>query len=198
MTDLTDRVSDDAAEGAIDDLSGLAHQTASEANTYLRAVTEVAAGSATESALPVLLLALSEILVTGARLGAIQDVVPEERFEADTPDVDLEPLRDSLANLFMGIDEYVCVADPIVSGEVVPGSLTDDLCSVAEALSHGLWHYRAGRVAEALWWWQFSYLSSWGDQATLGMRTLRSILSHVRLDADDELVGEAEFDALHP
>jgi hypothetical protein len=30
------------------------------------------------------------------------------------------------------------------------------------------------------------------------MQVLQAVLSHIRLDADDDLVAEAEFDALHP
>jgi hypothetical protein len=33
---------------------------------------------------------------------------------------------------------------------------------VAEALAHGLSHHERGDIDEALWWWQFSYLSGWG------------------------------------
>ncbi len=65
-------------------------------------------------------------------------------------------------------------------------------------LSHGLRHFESGRVDEALWWWQFSYLSSWGARAAAALRVVQSILAHLRLDADDELVADAEFDALHP
>ena len=50
-------------------------------------------------------------------------------------------------------------------------------------LLHGLQHYRAGRSREALWWWQFSYLSNWGSTASSALRALHSVVSHVRLDA---------------
>ena len=43
-------------------------------------------------AIPVLLLALSQSLLAGARLGAITDIVPSERFEPDAgPDPDVDP-----------------------------------------------------------------------------------------------------------
>jgi hypothetical protein len=32
----------------------------------------------------------------------------------------------------------------------------------------------------------------------MSLRVLHSILAHIRLDADEDLVSEAEFDALHP
>ena len=73
-----------------------------------------------------------------------------------------------------------------------------DVAAVASDLAHGMRHFESGRVDEALWWWQFSYLSSWGSPAASALRVVLSILAHLRLDADDELVADAEFDALHP
>jgi hypothetical protein len=69
---------------------------------------------------------------------------------------------------------------------------------IVAALGHGLSHYDDGRPIEALWWWQFSYLSTWGDRAASSLRVLQSVLAHLRLDADEETVASAEFDALHP
>jgi hypothetical protein len=180
------------------ELRHLADETSTDAQAYLDAVTEVAAGAAPETAIPVLLLALSQTLLAGARLGAITDVVPSERFEPDAgPDPDVDPVRIGLANLFEGLDEYADVVDPMTSGEVVRGSLSDDLADVATDLAHGLRHFRAGRVDEALWWWQFSYLSTWGVRATAALRVLQSMMGHLRLDVDHETVADAEFDALH-
>lgn len=180
------------------ELSRLAEETANDAQAYLNAVTEVAAGSSPDTALPVLLLAVSQTLLAGARLGAITDVVPSERFEPDSgPDPDVDPVRTGLANLFEGFDDYADVVDPITSGEVVRGRLTDDLADIAADLSHGLRHYRAGRVDEALWWWQFSYLSTWGVRAASALRVLQSMLGHLRLDIDSETAADAEFEALH-
>ena len=182
-----------------DELTMLSEDTAREARSYLSAVTEVASGASPDTAIPVLLLAVSQVLHMGARLGAITDVVPEDRFEADPgPEADVDPLRQGLANLFEGLDDYAHVVDPLVGVEVATGSLSNDLAEVASALAHGLQHLEAGRVTEALWWWQFSYLSSWGDSATRALRVLQAILRHVRLDADEETVADAEFDALHP
>ena len=181
-----------------DDLRGLAELTAAEARGFLDAVTEVASGASSDTALPVLLLATSQVLVTGARLGAISDVLPAERFEPDPgPDPDVEPVQAGLANLLDGLDEYVDVLDPMMTGEVARGSLSGDLAEVALALVHGLRHYESGRVDEALWWWQFSYLSSWGERAASALRAVLSMLSHLRLDADEDTVADAEFEALH-
>ena len=179
-------------------LAPVAADTAREARTYLKALTEVAAGGQPETALPVLLLSVSQVLVTGARLGAITDVVPREQFEPDAgPDPDVDPLRQALANLLDGLDDYADVVDPLTRMEIARGSLSNDLVDVAAALAYGLRHYNAGRVTEALWWWQFSYLSTWGDRAASALRVLQSVLSHLRLDADDEVVADAEFDALY-
>jgi hypothetical protein len=134
----------------------------------------------------------------GARLGAIEDVIPAERFEADTVEPEAEPLRTGVANLFEGLDEYADLVDPVTSTELTTGSLSNDVTVVASALSHGLRHYDEGRLSEALWWWQFSYLSDWGERAASALRVLQSLLGHIRLDADEETVSEAEFDALHP
>ena len=195
---MTDKPVTEGRTSEVDDLSGLADLTAAEASAFLTSVTEVASGSSPDTALPLLTLALSQVLVAGARLGAVEDVLPEERFEPDAADDDADPLRTGLANVFAGIDDYVYVIDPITSSERADGSITNDLVDVAGALSHGLKHYATGRKLEALWWWQFSYLSDWGDRALTSLRALQSILAHLRLDADEETVGEAEFDALHP
>ncbi len=181
------------------ELALLAEDSAEQARDYLTTVTEVASGSNPDTAIPILLLATSQLLLAGSRLGAIQDVVLDERFEPDPgPDADVEPLRDNLANLFEGIDEYADVVDPVTHAELTKGALSNDVTEICLALAHGLSHFDAGRRVEALWWWQFSYLSTWGERAAASLRVLQSILAHLRLDADDEVVADAEFDALHP
>ena len=180
------------------ELSGLAEETAEQARTFLLAVREVASGQAPQAVLPLLLLAVSQIQLTGARLGAMVDVVPAERFEPDHgPDPDLDVLHHGLATLLGGLDEYAEVPDPVLLGHVVRGSLSNDVVGIASDLSHGLRHYQEGATTEALWWWQFSYLSSWGERAAAALRVLLALLAHVRLDADEEVVMEAEMAALH-
>ena len=71
-----------------------------------------------------------------------------------------------------------------------------DVADVAVELEHGLRHLEAGRSEEALWWWQFSYLSHWGAQALNAQRALLSIVAHQRLDSDEEEATAAEVDAL--
>ena len=129
-----------------DELSVLAEESAREAQAFLDTMTEVASGAAPDAALPMSLLALSQVLLMGARLGAIQDVVPAERYEADPgPDADVDPLLQGMANLFEGLDDYAHVVDPLVNVQVVRGSLSSDLAEIAAALSHGLRHHHAGR-----------------------------------------------------
>jgi len=210
MTDHGERKDDVEVHGHTDavavgddveraELVALASESARDARTYLTTVTEVASGQVADTAIPLLLLATAQLLLTGSRLGAIQDVVLVERFESDPgPDPDLDPLRASLSNLLEGLDDYADVVDPVTRAELTRGSLSNDIVDIIAALSHGLTHYDSGRPVEALWWWQFSYLSTWGDRAASSLRVLQSVLAHLRLDADDEVVAEAEFDALHP
>ncbi|WP_448631062.1 DUF5063 domain-containing protein [Cellulomonas soli] len=189
----TDETSGDA------DLRDIARAVADEARSYLTTVTEVAAGTNPDASLPLLLLAVSDVLAAGARLGATQDVVPALRFEPDLgPDPDVDPLRAGLANVFEGIDEYDEVVDPVLGPDVTQATVSGDLVSIAGALAQGLRHYETGQVLEALWWWQFSYLSDWGIRASSCLRTLQAMLGHLRLDVDDDVATEAEYDALQP
>ena len=181
------------------DLRDIADAVAAESRSFLTTITEVAAGSAPDASLPLLLLALSDLLAAGARLGATTDVVPPSRFEPDIgPDADLEPLRVNLANLFDGIDEYIEVVDPLLGPEVEEATVSGDLVAITGALTQGLAHHERGHVLEALWWWQFSYLSDWGERAASTLRAIQTILAHVRLDVDDDVAAEAEYDALQP
>src|SRR5665647_1092122 len=117
----------------VDELLNLGEASALDARAYLSTVTEVASGSLPDTAIPVLLLAVSQILVAGARLGAITDVVPDERFEADPgPDADVDPVRQGLATLFEGLDDYAHVVDPLVGVAVAKGSLSLSLIHISE------------------------------------------------------------------
>ncbi len=120
-----------------EELLQLAAETAVECKAYVTTVTEVAAGSSPDIAIPMLLLASAQLLLVGSRLGAIQDIVLVERFEADPgPDADIEPLRDNLANLFEGLDDYADVVDPVTQAELTKGSLSNDITEICLALSH--------------------------------------------------------------
>ncbi|MFJ6617331.1 DUF5063 domain-containing protein [Kitasatospora sp. NPDC091335] len=160
-------------------------QIADSVESFVLAVTEVAKGDEPGSAVSLLLLEVSQLLLAGGRLGAIEDVVPDDRFEPDAgPEPDGEQLRERLAELLAPIDVYHEVFDPYGPPEK-PNAfrISDDLAGVVSELQHGLTHYREGRVSEALWWWQFSYLSNWGTTCTAVLRALQSLIAHVRLDS---------------
>ncbi|GAU67875.1 hypothetical protein SSP35_05_04420 [Streptomyces sp. NBRC 110611] len=152
--------------------------------SFIVAVTEVAKGDEPDSAVPFLLLEVSQLLLAGGRLGAHEDIVPDERYEPDTgPEPDVDELRERFAALLDPVDVYSEVFDPYVPrSEPVACRISDDLANIIADLRHGLAHYRAGRVVEALWWWQFSYLSNWGPTASAALRALQSLVAHVRLD----------------
>ncbi|MGO1316693.1 MAG: DUF5063 domain-containing protein [Cellulomonadaceae bacterium] len=184
-------------DGSGGDMAEVADAFATQAGTYLSTVSQVASGLAPEAALPLLLLATSDVLAAGARLGAMVDVVPGHQFEPDTgPDTDLDPLRVGLARVLEGLDGYPEVVDPVLSAELGEASVSGDLTLVASALTQGLAHYEAGHRLEALWWWQYSYLASWGERAAASLRVLQLTLAHLRLDVADDIAAEAEYDAL--
>ncbi len=171
------------------DLEDFAQQIADQVESFLLALQAIARGDATGGeAVSLLLLEVSQVLLAGGRLGVHTDFTPAEEYEPDAgPDPDLDAMRLRLAVLLESVDAYVEVFDPYVDPpEVVSSLVSDDLTSIATALAHGLQHYRASRVREALWWWQFSYVSSWGNEASGVLRALQSIVAHDRLDAEFE------------
>jgi hypothetical protein len=105
------------------------------------------------------------------------------------PDPDLDAMRLRLARMLDNVDTYSTVFDPYVP-ELTISQLSDDLTSIASDLANGLRHYRAGDVEEALWWWQFSYVASWGNAASASLRALQSVVTHDRLDSDDDVDAE--------
>ncbi|WP_227425832.1 DUF5063 domain-containing protein [Pengzhenrongella sicca] len=170
---------------------------AEESRGYLSTVTEVASGANPDAAIPLLLLAVSDLLAAGARLGAMLDVVPRERFEPDIgPEPDVDALRIALANTLEGLDEFAEIVDPVVGAEVGSATLSGDLVAIAGSVAQGLRHFEENRILEALWWWQFSYLSGWGERASSVLRVLQIVLGHLRLDVEDDVAAEAEYDAL--
>lgn len=175
-----------------DDLSDFATDIAAQVESFVLAVREIARGDSPDQTVSLLLLEVSQLLLAGGRLGAIVDVIPHEQFEPDAgPDPDVDELRVRLRRLLDPIDEYAEVFDPYAAEpEVITYRLSDDVANVLADLLHGLQHYKAGRTDEALWWWQFSYLSNWGATAGASLRALQSVVSHVRLDvpAAEELI----------
>jgi Domain of unknown function (DUF5063) len=171
-----------------------AQQIADQVESFLLALRAIARGEATGGeAISLLLLVVSQVLLAGGRLGVQEDFLPQEEYEPDPgPDPDLDEMRHRLAVLLGGVDAYTEVFDPYVDPpELVSSLVSDDLTSIAAALAHGLRHFKAGRVAEALWWWQFSYVASWGAEASALLRALQSVVAHDRLDLEFESEQEA-------
>jgi hypothetical protein len=168
------------------ELEDFAQQIADQVESFLLALRAIARGDEPGSSIPLLLLEVSQVLLAGGRLGVHEDFQPLEEYEPDPgPDPDLDELRLRLAVLLESVDAYTEVFDPYADPpELVSSLLSDDLSSIASSLAHGLRHFRAGRVDEALWWWQFSYVSSWGTEASGVLRALQSIVAHDRLDSD--------------
>ena len=167
------------------ELEDFAQQIADQIESFLVALQAIARDGDDSRAISLLLLEVSQVLLAGARLGVQADFTPAEEFQPDAgPDPDLDGMRLRLARMLDGVDMYAEVFDTYGEPEIVSSMLSDDLTSIATALAHGLRHYRAGRVLEALWWWQFSYVASWGSEASAVLRALQSIVAHDRLDAD--------------
>lgn len=163
----------DATLNAIkNDPDDFAVQISDQVESFIVSVAEVAKGDDPDSAVPYLLLEVSQILLAGGRLGAHEDIVPDERYEPDVgPEPDVDDLRERLAALLDPVDVYSEVFDPYVPRSApVACRISDDISDVVTDLRHGMAHYRAGRVSEALWWWQFSYLSNWGPTASAALR----------------------------
>ena len=165
-------------------------QIADQVTSFLLALREIAREGNGSQAVSLLLLEISQISLAGARLGAQRDFEPRQEYQPDVgPESDLDEMRMRLAAMLDNLDTYSYVFDPYVP-DVVESQLSDDLTSIASDLETGLRHYRRGDVGEALWWWQFSYVSSWGNLAGVALNALLSVVSHDRLDT--EFSGEDE------
>jgi hypothetical protein len=169
-----------------------AQQIADQVESFLIALQAIAREGDVGRAISLLLLEISQVLLAGARLGAQRDFAPRAEYQPDVgPEPDIDEMRLRLAGMLDSIDTYSLVFDPYVP-ELVESQLSDDLTSIATDLENGLRHYRLGNVDEALWWWQFSYVSSWGNLAGAALNALLSVVAHDRLDADIEIEGEEE------
>jgi hypothetical protein len=152
--------------------------------SFLDAVKLIGEQAPNGQAVSLLLLEISQISLAGARLGAVSDFEPREEFQPDVgPDPDLDDLRMRLAELLGDLDTYSFVFDPY-NPEIVESQLSDDITSIAADLENGLRHYRNGDVAEALWWWQYSYVNNWGNLAGAALNALLMVVAHDRLDVD--------------
>ncbi|MGI5493014.1 DUF5063 domain-containing protein [Microtetraspora malaysiensis] len=170
-----------------DEWATLAERIAGHAQNYLDGLTRLAGGEGGDAILPLLLVEVAQVSLAGTQLGAMQDVILQGNVEpalSDDPDVD--PLRTALAARLGPVDDYAEVFDPYKDTAVTPYRLSDDLAAVAADLLHGLRHHRAGRPAEALWWWQYSYFNTWGNHAGAALRALHALVAHTRLDVVEE------------
>ena len=192
MTDniLEGRVGDEAEE--------FAQQIADSVESFLLALRAISREASGGQAISLLLLEISQVLLAGARLGAQRDFTPRTEYQPDVgPEADLDGLRLRLAKILGNVDTYSFVFDPYVP-EAVESQLSDDLTSIASDLENGLRHFRSGDIDEALWWWQFSYVSNWGNLAGAALNALLSVVSHDRLDVDyesetDQIEAAEEF-----
>ena len=178
MTDMT--VPQESVDSGTEDF---AQQIADASEAFLVSLQAISRDQGGSRAVALMLLEVSQILLAGARLAAQQDFTPIEEYQPDVgPDPDLDEMRLRLADIFGPIDEYAYNFDPY-DPELVTSLLSDDLSSIANQVALGLRHYRNGDVSEALWWWQFSYVSSWGNEASAVLRALQSVVTHSRMDA---------------
>ncbi len=172
------------------ELEDFAQGIADAVESFLVAVQAMSREENPGTAVPLLLVEVSQVLFAGARLGAQRDFAPRLEYQPDVgPDPDLDEMRLRLARLLDSVDMYTYNFDPYAP-DIVEAQLSDDLTSIANDLANGLRHFRAGNVSEALWWWQFSYLASWGECASAALRALQSVIAHDRLDAKFESESE--------
>jgi hypothetical protein len=186
-------VSKRTVESMSPEVEDFAQQIADNVESFLVALQAMSREPEAGSVVPLLLVEVSQVLFAGARLGAQQDFQPSGEYQPDVgPDPDLDAMRLRFARLLDSVDIYTYNFDPYVP-EISQGLLSDDLTSIATDLANGLRHYRAGDVPEALWWWQYSYVATWGNMASAALRALQSVIAHDRLDADIDFTDEAEL-----
>ena len=170
-----------------DDWRPLADRIARQAQEFLDGVTALANGEGKDETVPLLLLEVAQIMLAGAQLGASRDIILPGNWEPDVgADPDLDALRTGLAAGLLDFDDYAELFDPYQDTKATQFRLSDDLATVAADLIHGLKHYEAGRAAEALWWWQYSYVNHWGTHGGAALRALHSVVAHSRLDVAEE------------
>ena len=170
-----------------DDWRPLADRIARQAQEFLDGVTALANGEGKDETVPLLLLEVAQIMLAGAQLGASRDIILPGNWEPDVgADPDLDALRTGLAVKVRDFDEYAELFDPYQDTKATAFRLSDDLAAVSADLIHGLKHYQAGRAAEALWWWQYSYVNHWGTHGGAALRALHAVVAHARLDVADE------------
>lgn len=106
-------MSDATLNSVTQDPDDFAVQIADQIKTFIVAVTEVSKVEEPEEAVPVLLLQISQLLLAGGKLGAYEDILPDERYEPDLgAEPDADGLRERFAALLEPIDVYSEVFDP--------------------------------------------------------------------------------------
>jgi hypothetical protein len=188
------RPASDPAAGQGDnggDWLSLADRIATHATNFLDALAALGRGEGGDEIVPLLLLEVAQVMLAGAQLGASRDVIPSGNAEPDVgADPDLDELRTGLAERLAACDEYAELFDPYRDTKPTSFRLSDDIAAVAADLIHGLRHHQAGRAAEALWWWQYSYVNQWGTHGGAALRALHAVVAHARLDvAEEEIPG---------
>lgn len=169
------------------DWRALADEVAGHAGNFLEALAALGRGEGGDEIVPLLLLEVSQVMLAGAQLGASRDVIPSGNAEPYVgADPDLDGLRTGLAERLAACDEYAELFDPYRDDKPTAFRLSDDLTAIAADLIHGMRHYQAGRSAEALWWWQYSYVNQWGTHGGAAMRALHAVVAHARLDVAEE------------
>lgn len=164
--------------------AAMADEFAADAASFVAAVESVAAGTNPSAAVSVLILALSGLLASGAKLGAMEDVAGAAGAALGEGASDrADYLRAPLAEQFGAADAYRQVVDPYVTGDVGASRLSEDVAEVCGDLLQGLAWYGEGLASEALAWWQYAYLSNWGPAASESLRAVQSLMALVRLGA---------------
>jgi Domain of unknown function (DUF5063) len=177
------------SQEASDAWEALADRVAGHVADFLDALVALGSGEGADEIVPLLLLEVAQVMLAGAQLGASVDVIPPGNAEPDVgADPDLDALRARLADRLADCDEYVEVFDPYLDGRPTAFRLSDDLAAVAADLVHGLRHYRAGRPAEAVWWWQYSFVNHWGTHGGAALRALHAVVAHASLDVAEERI----------
>jgi hypothetical protein len=188
MTDETELVLGSTLDPELEEF---AQQIADQVASFLLALQAISREADAGRSISLLLLEVSQVLLAGARLGVQADFTPIQEYQPDVgPDPDLDEMRLRLARMLDNVDTYTFNFDPY-DPELVTSQLSDDLTSIATDLANGLRHYRTGNLEEALWWWQFSYVASWGNSASAALRALQSVVTHDRLDTDLGIDAEA-------
>ncbi len=125
------------------DLEDFGQQIADACEAFLLGLQAISREEDGGSAVPLLLLEVSQLLLAGARLGAQRDFEPESQYQPDVgPDPDLDAMRMRLAEKLGELDTYAHNIEPY-DPDTVPSLISDDLTLIATDVANGLRHFRA-------------------------------------------------------